>query len=391
MSDVTVAAPGAEESSSTSTPKGSTAAAPSATRRRLPRLSLVAWLLLAVVMFFAPIYLPGQYLLVGTWVMTGAVGAMGLTMLIGQAGQLSLAHSFFLLVGGVSYAVFAGDGSDGFIGLHLPTLVALVLAVLVTGAIGAAFAPVSGRLRGIYLGVASLSLVFLGWWLARTLPSLAGTTSSGRYAPDLTMFGFNFGEKSPTLQVLGVLIGQNERQWWLYAVLTAIAYAMARGAINGRVGRAWRAVRDNEAAATVMGVNVVRQKAIAFACSSAYAGLAGVMVVWWYDGLLKPDEAVDTGTYSTVVAIAYLAMVVIGGMGSLGGAVLGAAIVFGTPLLIPLLTQGDGAAIAVSGTDYSPVVITNLVYGALIVVIILFQPGGFAAIGRQLVARLRRR
>ncbi|MDQ2825746.1 MAG: branched-chain amino acid ABC transporter permease [Actinomycetota bacterium] len=351
----------------------------------------MGWVLLAVVMFLAPIYLTGQYLLVGTWVMTGAVGAMGLTMLIGQAGQLSLAHSFFLLVGGVSYSVFAGDGSDGFVGLHLPTLLALVLAVIVTGLVGAAFAPVSGRLRGIYLGVASLSLVFLGWWLARTLPSLAGTTSSGRYAPDLIVLGFNFGEKNPSLHLLGVAIGQNERQWWLYAVLTAIAYTVARGAIRGRVGRAWRAVRDNEAAATVMGVSVVRQKAVAFAVSSAYAGLAGVMVVWWYDGLLKPDEAVDTGTYSTVVAIAYLAMVVIGGMGSLGGAVLGSAIVFGMPLIIPLLIQGDGQAVAVSGTDYSPVVITNLVYGALIVIIILFQPGGFAAIGRQLMARLRRR
>lgn len=390
MSDLTVTAPGAGESAPTSPPPDATTpAGPSS--RRLPRPGPLGWVLLAVVMFLAPIYLPGQYLLVGTWVMTGAVGAMGLTMLIGQAGQLSLAHSFFLLVGGVSYSVFAGDGSDGFIGLHLPTLLALVLAVVVTGLVGAAFAPVSGRLRGIYLGVASLSLVFLGWWLARTLPSLAGTTSSGRYAPDLTVLGFNFGEKNPSLHLLGVAIGQNERQWWLYAVLTAIAYTVARGAIRGRVGRAWRAVRDNEAAATVMGVSVVRQKAVAFAVSSAYAGLAGVMVVWWYDGLLKPDEAVDTGTYSTAVAIAYLAMVVIGGMGSLGGAVLGAAIVFGMPLIIPLLTQGDGQAVAVSGTDYSPVVVTNLVYGALIVIIILFQPGGFAAIGRQLTARLRRR
>ncbi len=391
MSDLTVAAPGAGPSEPTSPAPPTSTPAAATSARRLPRPGPVGWVLLAVVMFLAPIYLPGQYLLVGTWVMTGAVGAMGLTMLIGQAGQLSLAHSFFLLVGGVSYSVFAGDGSDGFVGLHLPTLLALVLAVIVTGLVGAAFAPVSGRLRGIYLGVASLSLVFLGWWLARTLPSLAGTTSSGRYAPDLIVLGFNFGEKNPSLHLLGVAIGQNERQWWLYAVLTAIAYTVARGAIRGRVGRAWRAVRDNEAAATVMGVSVVRQKAVAFAVSSAYAGLAGVMVVWWYDGLLKPDEAVDTGTYSTVVAIAYLAMVVIGGMGSLGGAVLGSAIVFGMPLIIPLLIQGDGQAVAVSGTDYSPVVITNLVYGALIVIIILFQPGGFAAIGRQLMARLRRR
>ncbi|WP_411285636.1 branched-chain amino acid ABC transporter permease [Lapillicoccus sp.] len=358
--------------------------------RRARPLRWAGFLLLAVVMFLAPIYLPGQYLTVGTWVMTGAVGAMGLTMLIGQAGQLSLAHSFFLLVGGVSYAVLSGDGSDGFVGLHLPTFLALVLAVAISGLVGAAFAPVSGRLSGIYLGVASLSLVFLGWWLARSLPSLVGPTSSGRQANDLHLFGFNFGEKSPSLYILDVPIGQNERLWWLYAVLAAIAYAVARGALRGRIGRAWRAVRDNEAAATVMGVSVVRQKAVAFAVSSAYAGLAGVMVVWWYDGLLKPDEAADAGTYSTTVAIAYLAMVVIGGRGSLGGAILGSGIVFGLPLVIPLLTQGDGSATAVSGTDFSPVVVTNLVYGALVVLIILFEPGGFAGIGRKLVARLHR-
>jgi branched-chain amino acid transport system permease protein len=358
---------------------------------RGPLTRWALWLVLAVVMFLAPIYLPGEYLTVGTWVMTGAVGAMGLTMLVGQAGQLSLAHSFFLLVGGVSYSVLSGDGSDGFVGLHLPTFVALVLAVAISGLVGVAFAPVSGRLRGIYLGVASLSLVFLGWYLARSLPSLAGSTSSGRYAEDLHLFGFNFGEKSPSLYVLDVPIGQNERLWWLFAALTAIAYAVARGAVQGRIGRAWRAVRDNEAAATVMGVSVVRQKAIAFAVSSAYAGLAGVMVVWWYDGLLKPDEAVDSGTYSTTVAIGYLAMVVIGGMGSLGGAILGSTIVFGMPLILPLLTQGDGSGInAVSGTDFSPVVITNLVYGALIVLIIVFEPGGFAGLGRRLTARLRR-
>ncbi len=359
-------------------------------RRGLGRFSWVAWLLFAILMFLVPIYLDGSYLIVGTWVMTGAVGAMGLTMLIGQAGQLSLAHSFFLLVGGVSYTVFAADGEDGFIGLGLPSAVSLVLAVAVSGVVGAAFAPVSGRLRGIYLGVASLSLVFLGWWLARSVPSLAGTTSSGRYAPDLNLFGFDFGVKFPTLNILGVPIGQNERLWWLYAALTAIAYTVARGAIRGRSGRAWRAVRDNEAAATVMGVSIVRQKATAFAVSSAYAGLAGVMVVWWYDGLLKPDEAVDSGTYSTTVAIAYLAMVVIGGMGSLGGAILGSAIVFGIPLLIPLLTQSGGSVTAISGTAFSPVVITNLLYGGLIVLIVLFQPGGFAALGRKLVARLRR-
>lgn len=352
-------------------------------------LTALAVVAAAAAVFIAPAYVEAEYLSVAMWVMVGAVGAMGLTMLIGQAGQLSLAHSFFVLVGGVAYAVLASPDDAEFVGFGLPPALAAALAVVVTGLVGAAFAPISGRLRGIYLGVASLSLVFLGFWLARELPSLAGSTSSGRYAPSLSIFGFDFGETNPSLHVLNVPMGRTERTFWLFAALTALAYVLGRGALRGRAGRGWRALRDNEAVATVMGVSVVRQKAIAFAVSSAYAGLAGVMVVWWYSGLLKPDESVDFGTYSTTVAISYLAMCVIGGLGSLGGALLGSAIVFGLPLIIPLVTS-SGDAGALSGTAYTPVVVTNLVYGALIVLIILFEPRGLAGIGARLKSLLSR-
>lgn len=379
----------AEESSAEVSRTTISARPESARRDLLLKLALAA--VIAVIVFLIPVYVQGQYLTVGTWVMTGAVGAMGLTMLIGQAGQLSLAHSFFVLVGGVAYAVLAGPTNDkDFIGLGIPTLLAAVLAVLITGLVGAAFAPISGRLTGIYLGVASLSLVFLGFWLARTLPAFAGSTSSGRYAPSLNLFGFNFGETNPSLSVLNVPIGNTERTFWLFAAITAIAYVLGQGALKGRAGRGWRALRDNEAVATVMGVSVVRQKAVAFAVSSAYAGMAGVMVVWWYSGLLKPDESVDFGTYSTTIAIAYLAMCVIGGLGSLGGAILGSAIVFGLPLFIPLVSSASGGGGSLSGTAYTPVVVTNLVYGALIVIIILFEPRGLAGVGKRIVGLVRR-
>ncbi|NHN56908.1 branched-chain amino acid ABC transporter permease [Calidifontibacter sp. DB0510] len=363
-------------------------ARPAGARKTL-LLKTIGALALGVVVFLLPLYLSSQYLLVLMWVFTGAVGAMGLTMLIGQAGQLSLAHSFFVLVGGVSYAVYASPGDKDTIGFGLPTLLALVLAVVTTGLVGALFAPISGRLRGIYLGVASLSLVFLGFWLANQLPSIAGSASSGRYAPSLKLPGFDFGEQNPSLYVLNVEIGSAERSFWLFAALTALAYVAGRGALSGRVGRGWRAVRDNEAMATVMGVSVVRQKATAFAVSSAYAGLAGVMVVWWYSGLMKPDEAVDFGTYGTTVAISYLAMCVIGGLGSLGGSILGAAIVFGLPQLLPLL-NGSTSAGSLSGTAFTPVVITNLIFGALIVLIIMFEPRGFAGLGQRIVRLVRR-
>lgn len=377
---------GASVAETDAAPATATAQLAGSGRGRLLRYGLLA--VLALVIWVIPLYVTDPYLLVLNWVMVGAVGAMGLTMLIGQAGQLSLAHSFFVLIGGAAYAVLSGPRTgDDYFGLGMPSAIAAILAVVITGGVGALFAPISGRLRGIYLGVASLSLVFLGYWLARTFTDIFGSTSSGRYAPTLNLFGFDFGTNDGQLHVLNVHIGKDERTFWLFAVITLLAYFVGRGTLAGRVGRGWRALRDNEAVATVMGVPVARQKANAFAVSSAYAGLAGVMVVWWYDGLLKPDESVDSGTYSTVVAIGFLAMCVIGGLGSLPGAAAGAAVVFGLPLLIPLL-RGDSGDL--SGSGFTPVVLTNLIYGALIVLIIIFEPGGLAGIGRRVRARVRR-
>lgn len=359
---------------------------PRARGARLLKYAAVA--LFIVAMLVVPLYFPPSWLDVGTWTMTGAVGAMGLTMLFGQAGQLSLAHTFFLLVGAVSYTVFASPTGDPvYVGFGLPPLLALLGAVVFTALVGALFAPVAGRLSGIYLGVASLSLVFLGGWLSRELPSLAGSTSSGRPVPTFELFGFKVEEPFPELTIGGVPIGSDERQWYLFCIITLVAYLLARGAIHGRTGRSWRAVRDNEAAATVLGVSVLRAKAGAFAVSSAYAGLAGVMTVWWFS-LMKPDES-EFGTYGTTVAISFLAMVVVGGAGSLVGAVLGGAIVFGLPLMIPLITQSGSGAV-VSDDAFTPIVITNFIFGALIVLIILFEPRGLAGLGRRLVARFGR-
>jgi branched-chain amino acid transport system permease protein len=147
-------------------------------------LRALAWLALLLVLLALPLYVGPGLLSAGQYVMVGAVGAIGLTLLIGQAGQLSLAHAFFLLVGGTAYAVLAGEteqaGSEHIVGLGLPPLLALVGAVVISALAGFAFAPVAGRLKGIYLGVASLALVFLGFYLGQALPALTGGAASGR-------------------------------------------------------------------------------------------------------------------------------------------------------------------------------------------------------------------
>ncbi|GAA4540851.1 branched-chain amino acid ABC transporter permease [Pseudonocardia xishanensis] len=353
-------------------------------RRNWLKIAGVALLLIVLVLFPVITGTEVAYLKAGQYVLIGVVGAVGLTLLVGQAGQLSLAHPFFLLVGAVSYAVLAGDSGDSgdLVGLGLPPLVAMIGAIAICALVGLAFAPVAGRLRGIYLGVASLSLVFLGLYLGQSLDMFSGGTSTGRPPPTFDLFGFRFANTEPAPTVLGVAIQKQQRLWYLFLVLALGAYLLARGAVRSRVGRAWRAVRDNEAAATAMGVHVTRAKAQAFTVSSAFAGTAGVMTALWLD-LVKPDENEFVGTYSITVAIGFLAMVLIGGLGSIPGAVAGAVVVNGLPQLLTLGATEFGWSI---GT-LSPVLISAFVYGAAIVLVVLFEPGGLAAIGRRLTSR----
>lgn len=361
-----------------------------AARPRRNRWGVAGAVVLLVVLVLLPVLVGTQvgYLKVAQYVLIGAVGGIGLTLLVGQAGQLSLAHPFFLLVGAVSYAVLSGEPEDGLIGIGLPPAVGLVGAVLISGLFGLAFAPVAGRLRGIYLGVASLSLVFLGLYLGQSLEMLSGGTSSGRTPPTFRLFDLAFANSQPAPTILGVAIQKQQRLWYLFLVLAVIAYLLARGAVRSRVGRAWRVVRDNEAAAAAMGVNVTRAKAGAFVVSSAYAGLAGVMTALWLD-LVKPDENEFTGNYSLTVAIAFLAIVIIGGVGSVPGAVFGAIVVYGLQQFFLLGANQFGWFADARFGGLTAVVLSAFVYGAAVVLVVLFEPGGAAAIGRRILARRR--
>jgi branched-chain amino acid transport system permease protein len=229
--------------------------------------SRLLWIAGIVVLLALPLYLEAPWLKAGQYMMIGAVGAIGLTLLTGQAGQLSLAHGFFLLVGATSYTVLSGESGD-LAGLGLDPLLSLIGAVAITALAGMAFAPVAGRLRGIYLGVASLSLVFLGLYLGQEAETLTGGTSTGRAPATFSLFGFPFSNEGNVV-IAGIPLRATERLWYLFLALLAIAYWLARGGVRARAGRAWRAVRDNEAAATAMGVNVKGTKASVFAVSSA--------------------------------------------------------------------------------------------------------------------------
>lgn len=351
----------------------------------LSRVLPAAGLLLALMV---PFYLSGFWLLLGVTVMAAAIGAIGLNLLVGTAGQLSLAHAFFLAVGAYAYCWFAGAPGPGgggitLTGLELPPLLAAVLAVTTAGAAGLLFSPVAGRVRGLYLGLASLALVFLGQHLLFNLSSVTGGFN-GRNVPELSFLGFELTGRDPELTLLGVPFGDRERQWYVALLCVVVAYVFARRVLAGRPGRALVLMRENETAAGVVGVPVSRYKASAFVLSSMYAGLAGVL-------LAQAFQRVVPEYFGLVLSVEYLAMIVIGGLGSVTGAVLGAAFVTGLP---SLLSHYSGlltflAEPGTSGVDSA--VAARLVFGVAIVAVILLEQGGLAALGRRLRLAARHR
>ena len=348
-------------------------------RLRRPSVGVLTRVALVVVAAVLPFYLNTALLQTGLFAMAAIVGAIGLNLLTGDTGQLSLAHAFFVAVGAYGYSYFAGttgvQGTNEVRGLNLPPVLALVLAVALAGVAGYAFSPVSRRLRGIYLGIASLSLVFIGQHIMFNAPAVTGGFN-GRNVTDFSLFGFHFSESNPDLSVLNVPFGQYERLWYLALVLVVVGYVVAKNILRGRAGRAMHMVRDSEVAAAVMGVNVRRYKAAAFVLSSMYAGLAGVLYALTF-GRIVPDA------FDVNMSISYLAMIVIGGLASVGGSALGAVFVTALPLLL-LQYSGSVSFLAAPGSGgVDPGVFSNYVYGALIVLVVLFEPGGLAAFGRR--------
>ncbi|MFC4055535.1 branched-chain amino acid ABC transporter permease [Actinomadura syzygii] len=315
-----------------------------------------------------PFYLDAFWLQVGAFMMAAIIGAIGLTVLVGTAGQLSLAHAFFLAAGAYGYAFLAGEpgaGSAGttLAGAGLPTPLAALLAVALAGGAGLAFSPVAGRLNGLYLGVASLGLVFLGQHVLFNARPVTGGFN-GRSVPELSVFGFRLTGDEPELVLLGVPFGARERLWYVALACAVAGYVVAGRIVRGRPGRAMRLMRQNPIAAASMGVPLRRYRAGAFVLSAMYAGLAGILIALTARRIV-PDY------FGLVLSIEYLAMVVIGGLGSVRGAAVGAAFVTGLPLVLSHYGDDIGflARPGEDGVDAATAV--RMLYGAAIVAFVI--------------------
>ncbi|MFD7968761.1 branched-chain amino acid ABC transporter permease [Streptomyces clavifer] len=328
------------------------------------------WLAGSVLLLLFPFYLDRFWLQAGLFAMAAAIGAIGINLLTGSTGQLSMGHAFFLAVGAYGYCILAGESSTEngheLSGLGLPTWLAAILAVLLAGAAGGLFSPIAGRLRGAYLGIATLALIFIGQHVLFNAGSLTGGFN-GRAVPPLSLFGFTFDDTE--VVVAAVPFQASEKLWYVALAALAFSALFARGVLRGRPGRALNAIRDHRIAAGVMGVPVARYRAGVFVLSSMYAGLAGVLLALVFQRTV-PEY------FGMVLSLEYLAMIVIGGLGSVAGAVVGAAFV---TLLPQVLTHYSDSLPLVSapGTGgLTPGEASRYLYGAAVVAVVLFLPGG---------------
>ncbi len=278
-----------------------------------------------------------------------AVGALGLNLLTGVAGQVSLGHSFFMAVGAYTAVVLGAEGGKTVWGLGLPMWIWLPAAGIVAALVGIAVAPIGVRVRGLYLAFATLGLVFIGLHLWRNLNSITGTPGIGRKWPALELALWrgmdpivSFTTDGPLwwwLRPINVLpwvhieeMTGEAKTYFLIAFFVIVFAVVSKNLMRTRTGRSWAAIRDRDIAAEVMGVNEYKGKTQAFAISSFYAGIAGALL-GAFVGQLIPES------WDLLLAVDFVAIVLIGGAGTVAGTLMGTFFVMLSPRVVENITH----------------------------------------------------
>lgn len=328
-----------------------------------------------------------------------AIGALGLNILTGMAGQVSLGHAFFMGVGAYMAVYLGGEATENLLGLGLPIWIWLPAAGLAAAVVGIIVAPTAVRVRGLYLAFVTIALVFIGDHIFRNARSVTGGGQLGREWPALDIRLWKEEEPLILLSADGTLFGldlsRQAKQYVFILVLAILFTVLHKNIARTRVGRAFAAIRDRDIAAEIMGVDEVRYKALAFAISSFFAGVAGALLASFFR--TRIPEA-----WSLLLSVQLIAIILIGGAGTTAGVIMGALFVVMVPRLVEELTraladqagQGGLVDLLISGGAGDPGLIgtqavgpglsvfqANLVlYGLLIVVFLIFEPLGLFGI-----------
>jgi branched-chain amino acid transport system permease protein len=276
-----------------------------------------------------------------------ALAALGLNILTGYAGQLSLGTAAFMAVG-----AFA---SYNFI-LRIPgipVLLAFVLGGLCAAMVGIAFGLPSLRIRGFYLAASTLATQFFVVWCLTKIGWLTNYSSSGVIT-------------AQKMEILGYAFDTPARKYLLVLLVVTVMALLAKNMVRSNVGRSWMAIRDMDVAAEVIGFRPLRTKLMAFAVSSFYCGVAGALYAFAYLGTVEPEA------YNLDLSFRILFMIIIGGVGSILGSFLGAAFIVLLPVFLNILAHGLGLPTSVASN------LELMVFGALIIFFLIVEPHGLA-------------
>ncbi len=302
---------------------------------------------LLILVFTAPLYWDNYLLGVANLVGITLIAAVGLNILLGYCGQLSIGHAGFIAVGAYTAAILTGT-------FELPFLVGLICAGLMAGLVGLIFGIPSLKVKGFYLGIATIAAQFIIIWFINHLSITGGFT--GIAVPYASIGGFVFDTEAS--------------QFYLIMTIAVICVFFAKNLARTRIGRAFVAIRDNDLAAEVMGINLFYYKLLAFFIGCFLAGIAGSLLAHWI-GFMNAEQ------FSIGESILYIGMVIIGGMGTALGPIVGVIFVrllqqgmmFVAPMLesaFPVLPAGFASGIA------------PMLFGVVIILFLILEPRGLA-------------
>lgn len=326
------------------------------------------WISIAVLgVLIIPFLVQRDMVALITTVFIYAIGGIGLNLLTGYAGQVSLGHAFFLGIGAYTAAVLGGESRGDVIGLGWDMAIWLPLAGLVPAVIALVLAPLAARVRGLYLAILTLGLVFIGEHIFKEATPITGGAGVGRAPAEPILFGFNLFANQ---EIFGIELDRFTVYYFGVFVIFAILALAARNFTRSRFGRSFAAVRDRDIAAEVMGISLLRVKSLAFALSAFYAGIAGALLSVVI-GRISPE------TWNFFLSIDFLAVIFIGGLASITGSIFGAIFVVMLPKLVNTLTGylpieagvGQGALLNVFE-------IQSIIFGVLIIVFLILEPRG---------------
>ena len=313
---------------------------------------------LAIVFFLIiPLTLHEYFLSIANLVWIAVIGALGLNILVGYTGQVSIGHGAFMSVGAYTAANLVTR-------LGSPWPVNLLAGGLMAALVGAVVGIPSLRIKGLYLAIATLAGQLIIEWTINHVTFISGGVQASIEVPR---------------PYLGSMVLDSQRDMYYFLlVFVALAIVGTMNLMRSRVGRAFIAIRDQDIAAEIIGINIFRYKLLAFAISSFYAGVTGVLYTYFL-GIANYEQ------FQIGVSIDYLAMIIIGGLGSVLGSVFGAIFVTLLPIVIRYSMEAFG------GIFLSQQTILNLIpnlrlmlFGALIIVFLIVEPEGLNRLWRNI-------